>query len=134
MTYIDGFVIAVPTANKQKFIEHAELGDSVFMDLGALRVVECWGDDVPQGKVTDFFKAVDAKEDETIVFSWIEWPDKQTRDAAYAKMTDWMNNPQKADPRMNPEKNPMPFDGKRLIFGGFAPLVELGTNRDGKES
>jgi len=134
MSYIDGFVIAVPTANKEKFIEHAKLGDSVFMDLGALRVVECWGDDVPKGQVTDFFRAVDAKDDETVVFSWIEWPDKQTRDAAYATMTDWMNNPEKADPRMNPEKNPMPFDGKRLVYGGFAPLVELGTNPLGEES
>ena len=134
MSYIDGFVIAVPTANKQAFIEHARLGDSVFMDLGALRVVECWGDDVPKGQVTDFFKAVDARDDETVVFSWIEWPDKQTRDAAYSKMTDWMNHPEKADPRMNPEKNPMPFDGKRLIHGGFAPVVELGSNPQSKES
>jgi uncharacterized protein YbaA (DUF1428 family) len=127
MSYIDGFVIAVPTENRQKFIEHARLGDGVFMDLGALRVVECWGADVPRGRVTDFYGAVDAKDDETIVFSWIEWPDKQTRDAAHAKMVEWMNNPEMADPRMNPEKNPMPFDGTRLIFGGFVPLVELGT-------
>lgn len=127
MSYIDGFVIAVPTANKQKFLEHAKLGDGVFMDLGALRVVECWGDDVPAGKVTDFRRAVQAKEDETIVFSWIEWPDKPTRDAAYAKMTEWMNHPEKADPRMNPAMNPMPFDGTRLILGGFAPLVELSS-------
>jgi uncharacterized protein YbaA (DUF1428 family) len=128
MSYIDGFVIAVPTANKQKFLEHAKLGDSVFMDLGALRVLECWGDDVPKGQVTDFYKAVNATEDETVVFSWIEWPDKATRDAAFAKMTDWMKNPEKADPRMDPQRNPMPFDGKRLVFGGFAPLVELGTS------
>jgi uncharacterized protein YbaA (DUF1428 family) len=127
MSYIDGFVIAVPTENRQKFIEHARLGDGVFMDLGALRVVECWGADVPRGRVTDFYGAVDAKDDETLVFSWIEWPDKQTRDAAHAKMVEWMNNPEMADPRMNPEKNPMPFDGTRLIFGGFVPLVELGT-------
>jgi uncharacterized protein YbaA (DUF1428 family) len=126
MSYIDGFVIAVPTVNKQKFIEHAKLGDSVFIDLGATRVIECWGDDVRDGQVTDFRRAVQAKDEETVVFSWIEWPDKQTRDTAFAKMTDWMNNPERADPRMNPEKNPMPFDGKRLIYGGFAPLVELG--------
>ncbi len=75
MSYIDGFVIAVPTANKQKFIDHAYLGDSVFMEMGAIRVVECWGDDVPAGKLTDFRKAVQAEDDETIVFSWIEWPD-----------------------------------------------------------
>ncbi|MDX2289101.1 MAG: DUF1428 domain-containing protein [Hyphomicrobiaceae bacterium] len=125
MRYIDGFVIAVPTANKQKFIDHARLGDSVFIDLGATRILECWGDDVADGKLTDFRKAVKAKDDETIVFSWIEWPDKATRDAAHAKMVEWMKHPEKADPRMHPERNPMPFDGKRLIFGGFTPLVEL---------
>lgn len=125
MTYIDGFVIACPKANKDKFIEHAKTGDSVFMDLGALRVVECWGDDVPAGHTTDFRMAVKAEEDEEVLFSWIEWPDKATRDAAMATMTEWMNDPAKADPRMDPEKNPMPFDGKRLIFGGFTPVLEL---------
>ncbi|NJO38652.1 MAG: DUF1428 domain-containing protein [Rhizobiales bacterium] len=134
MSYVDGFVIAVPTANKQKFIEHARLGDSVFIELGATRVLECWGDDVADGKLTDFRKAVQAKDDETVVFSWIEWPDKPARDAAFATMTDWMSNPEKADPRMNPEKNPMPFDGKRMIFGGFAPLVELQSSAQGKEA
>lgn len=126
MSYMDGFVIAVPTANKDKFCEHAKLADSVFMELGALRVVECWGDEIPEGQVTDFRKAVAARDDETVVFSWVEWPDKQTRDAAHAKVSAWMNHPEDADPRMSPEKNPMPFEGKRLIYGGFAPLVELG--------
>ena len=121
MTYIDGFVIAVPKANKEKFIAHAKLGDSVFVDLGAKRVLECWEDDVPNGKVTDFRRAVQATDDEAVVFSWIEWPDKQTRDAGMAKMEELM----KTDPRMNPEKNPMPFDGKRMIYGGFAPVVSL---------
>lgn len=125
MTYIDGFVIAVPTANKQKFIEHARSGDGVFMDLGALRILECWGDEVPEGKLTDFRRAVQAEDDETVVFSWIEWPDKATRDAAMAKMMEMMNDPSKVDPRMDPERNPMPFDGKRMIYGGFAPVVEL---------
>lgn len=125
MSFVDGFVIAVPTANKQAFIDHAKMGDSVFVDLGATRVVECWGDDVAAGKLTDFRKAVQASEDETIVFSWIEWPDRTTRDAAMATMTEWMNNPDQADPRMDPARNPMPFDGKRLIFGGFTPIVEL---------
>ncbi|NWG45704.1 MAG: DUF1428 domain-containing protein [Alphaproteobacteria bacterium] len=125
MSYIDGFVIAVPTANKEKFIAHAELGDSVFIDLGASRVVECWGDDVPDGTLTDFRRAVQAKEDETVAFSWVEWPDKATRDAAMKQMMAWMEHPEKADPRMDPKKNPMPFDGKRLIFGGFAPIVDL---------
>ena len=127
MNYIDGFVMAVPTANKQKFIDHAENADGVFADLGATRVVECWGDDVPDGEVTDFRRAVKAKDDETIVFSWVEWPDKATRDAAFATMTEWMNNPETADPRMDPEKNPMPFDGKRLIFGGFSPVLDQRT-------
>ncbi|BBE32498.1 hypothetical protein SmB9_01560 [Sphingosinicella microcystinivorans] len=123
MTYVDGFVLAVPTADKRKFIDHARRGDSAFMDLGALRILECWGDDVPDGKLTDFRRAVQAKEDETVVFSWIEWPDKATRDAAYAQMDTLM----KTDDRMNPEKNPMPFDGKRMIFGGFAPIMALET-------
>ena len=119
--YVDGFVCAVPTAKKQEFIDHAKLADSVFTDHGATRVVECWGDAVPEGKVTDFRRAVKATEDETIVFAWIEWPDKQKRDAAMERMEDlW-----KTDDRMNPEKNPMPFDGMRLIYGGFSPVVEL---------
>ena len=121
MPYIDGFVIAVPTANKKKFIEHAKKGNSVFIELGATRIFECWGDDVPEGKMTDFHRAVQANNDETIVFSWIEWPDKATRDAAMNKMGELM----KSDDRMNPEKNPMPFDGKRMIYGGFTPVVEL---------
>src|SRR3546814_21004211 len=79
-------LLAVPTANKQKFIDHANMGDSVFMEMGAVRILECWGDDVPDGKQTDFRRAVQAQEDETVVFSWIEWPDKATRDAAMAQM------------------------------------------------
>jgi uncharacterized protein YbaA (DUF1428 family) len=121
MTYIDGFVIAVPKANKQKFIDHANNADSMFIEMGALRVIECWGDDVPDGTITDFRKAVQASEDEDVIFSWIEWPDKATRDAAMAKMMD----PENPDPRLDPAKNPMPFDGKRMIFGGFAPVVDM---------
>lgn len=121
MSYIDGFVIAVPTAKKQEFIEHAKLADGVFMDLGAIRVVECWADEVPTGKVTDFSKSVQAKADETVVFSWIEWPDKETRDAAMSKMM----SDDFSDERMDPKRNPMPFDGKRLIYGGFTPIIEL---------
>lgn len=125
MTYIDGFVIACPEANKQKFIDHANTADSMFIEMGALRVVECWGDDVPEGKTTDFRMAVKAQDDEAVLFSWIEWPDKATRDAAMAKLTEMMNDPDNVDPRMDPAKNPMPFDGKRMIFGGFAPVVEF---------
>lgn len=126
MSYIDGFVIAVPTANKQKFIDHANTADTMFVEMGATRVLECWGDDVPDGSTTDFRKAVKAGDDESIVFSWIEWPDKETRDAGMAKLEAMMENPDEADPRMDPVKNPMPFDGKRMIFGGFRPVVTLG--------
>ena len=118
MSYIDGFIIAVRKGNKQEFIEHAKRGDSVFIENGANRVLECWGDDVKDGKLTDFRRAVQAREDEAVVFSWIEWPNKATRDAAMMKV---MN-----DPRLNSRRNPMPFDGKRMIFGGFAPVLELG--------
>ena len=121
MSYIDGFVITVPTANKQKFIDHAKSVDSLFMELGATRILECWGDDVPDGKLTDFRRAVQASADETVVFSWIEWPNKATRDAAMGKMDSLM----KTDERFNPANNPMPFDGKRMIYGGFSPVVEL---------
>ena len=118
MTYIDGFVIAAPTANKQGFIDHARRMDSIFIEFGALRVVECWGDDVPDGKQTDFKRAVQAKDDETVAFAWVEWPDKATRDAAMQKF--------RSDPRMNLETSePPPFDGKRMIFGGFAPVLDL---------
>jgi uncharacterized protein YbaA (DUF1428 family) len=121
MPYIDGFVIAVPTGRKHEFIDHAGKANIVFKELGATRILECWGDDVPNGKLTDFRRAVLANEDETVVFSWIEWPDKATRDAAMGRMAELM----KTDDRMNPEKNPMPFDGSRMIFGGFAPVIEL---------
>jgi len=121
MSYIDGFVMAVPTANKQKFIDHADGFGSVFKELGARRILECWGDDVPEGKLTDFRKAVQAKDNETVVFSWVEWPDKATRNAAMGRMNELM----KTDDRFNPQKNPMPFDGKRMIFGGFSPVVTL---------
>ncbi len=115
MSYIDGFVAAVPTANKQAFIDHARAVDKFFVEFGALRVVEGWGDDVPAGKVTDFARAVLATEDETVVFSWIEWPDKAMRDAAFKAMTD------------NPELMALkvPFDSKRMIFGGFEPVYVL---------
>ena len=116
MTYVDGFVIAVPTANKEKFRKHAEDASVVFKELGALQVVECWGDDVPDGEVTSFPLAVKRKGDETVVFSWIVWPSKEVRDRGMTAMME--------DPRMHPENNPMPFDGRRMIFGGFAPIVE----------
>lgn len=120
MKYTEGFVIAVPTENRAKFIDHATRMDTLFLELGATRIVECWGDDVPKGEVTDFAGAVQATPDETVCFSWIEWPDKATRDAAFEKMM--------SDPRFMGE--PMPFDGKRMIFGGFVPVVDLIASGD----
>ena len=120
MAYVEGFVIPVPTAKRDAFIAASEAVDAVFLELGATRVVECWGDDVPEGKVTDFRRAVAAEEGEAIVFSWIEWPDKATRDVGHSKMGSLMDT----DPRFT--DNPMPFDGKRMIFGGFQPVVTLG--------
>lgn len=117
MSYIDGFVIAVPQANREQFLAHARTFDPLFLEFGATRVVEGWGDDVPDGKQTDFRRAVQATADETVVFAWVEWPDKATRDAGVRKMME--------DPRMDPEKNPMPFDGKRMIFGGFSNMLDL---------
>jgi len=121
MAYVDGFVIPVPTANRQQFVDHARHFDTLLLEQGATRILECWGDDVPEGKVTDFARAVQATGEETVCFSWIEWPDKATRDAAFARMEELM----KTDDRFNPEKNPMPFDGKRMIYGGFSPIVVL---------
>jgi uncharacterized protein YbaA (DUF1428 family) len=116
MSYIDGFLAAVPTANREMFREHAEKAAAIFKEYGALRIMECWGDDVPEGKVTSFSMAVKRNEDETVLFSWIEWPSKQARDGAWEKIM--------ADPRMTPDANPMPFDGQRLMYGGFQPVVE----------
>jgi uncharacterized protein YbaA (DUF1428 family) len=116
MSYVDGFVAAVPAANREKYRKHAEVGAIVFKEHGALKVVECWGDDVPEGKVTSFPMAVKRKEDEVVVFSWIIWPSRQARDAGMKKVM--------ADPRVQPDVNPMPFDGQRLIYGGFEPIVE----------
>lgn len=116
MSYVDGCVFAVPTANREKFKKHAESASVIFKENGALSIVECWGDDVPDGKVTSFPLAVKLKGDETVVFSWIVWPDKITRDAGMQKMM--------ADPRMQQDVNPMPFDGQRMIFGGFNILMQ----------
>ncbi len=116
MTYVEGFVVAVPTANKEKYRKHAADAAPLFKEFGAARMVECWGDDVPDGKVNDFKGAVQAKPDETVVFSWFEYPDKATRDAANAKMM--------SDPRMEKMGATMPFDGKRMIVGGFDSIID----------
>ncbi len=122
MPYVDGFVLAVPAANKDKFIAHAREMDEYFIEYGATRVVECWGDDVQHGKQTDFFRSVEAKEDEVVCFSWIEWPDKTTRDRQMGLLMELMKN----DPRFDPATNPPPFDGMRMIYGGFESVLELG--------
>ncbi len=116
MSYLDGFVIPVENGTKAAFIDHALRMDKVFIANGATRVFECWGVDLKPGKTTDFQGAVQAKSDETVAFSWIEWPDKATRDAAFKAM--------EADEAMMAE--PMPFEGKRMVFGGFEPVVVLG--------
>jgi uncharacterized protein YbaA (DUF1428 family) len=118
MSYIEGFVTAVPRANKDKFRQHAAGSATMFKEFGATRQVEAWGDDVPDGKVTDFKGAVKAKPDEVVVFSWLEYPDKATRDKANEKM---MN-----DPKMKEMGANMPFDGKRMIWGGFEPINDSG--------
>ena len=114
--YVEGFVCAVPTASREAYRAYAEAAALVFKECGAAGIVECWGDDVPQGKLTSFPLAVKLKEDETVVFSWISWPSRELRDAGMKRA---MN-----DPRLSPEANPMPFDGKRLIYGGFETIVE----------
>ena len=114
MHYIDGCVIPVPTADKQKYLDHARIAAAVFKENGALKIVECWGDDVPDGKVTSFPMAVKREPHETVVFSWIVWPSREVRDAGMAKVMD--------DPRLQPVA--MPFDGKRMIFGGFEMIFE----------
>jgi uncharacterized protein YbaA (DUF1428 family) len=115
MTYVDGFVAAVPTKNRELYLKHEEGYAVVAKEHGALKTVVCWGDDVPEGKITSFPMAVQCKADETVVFSWIVWPSRQVRDDGWEKIM--------ADPRMQKEVNPMPFDGKRLIYGGFEMIV-----------
>ena len=114
MAYIDGFVAAVSTANKEVYRDHAARTAEIMKRYGATRCVETWGNDVPEGQVTSFSMAVQRKADEVVVFSWVWWPDKVTRDDAWKRVMD--------DQQMQAEE--MPFDGKRMIFGGFEVLVE----------
>jgi uncharacterized protein YbaA (DUF1428 family) len=116
MGYIDGFIVPVPAANKDAYRQMASKAAAIFKEYGAVRIVEGWGDDVPPGKVTDYNGAVKATGDENVVYSWIEWPSKAHRDAAWPKIM--------ADERMKPDQANMPFDGKRMIYGGFAPLLD----------
>ena len=120
MTYVQGFVLAVPNANKEEYRRHAADAAPLFKDFGATRMVEAWGDDLPDGKVTDFKGAVQAREDENVVFSWFEYPSREAYDAANERMM--------SDPRMKEMGANMPFDGQRMIFGGFAHLLDEGRS------
>ena len=116
MNYIDGFVLAVPTAKKEAYLRQAQTAAAVFKENGALSVVECWGDDVPEGKLTSFTMAVQRKDDEAVVFSWITWPSRAARDAGMKRSME--------DPRLKAQFDSMPFDGKRMIYGGFQVIVD----------
>tara|TARA_R110002012_G_scaffold90577_1_gene221355 strand:- start:354 stop:707 length:354 start_codon:yes stop_codon:yes gene_type:complete len=116
MSYVTGFVTAVPIANKQEYIDHCRAAAVVLKEAGALNVVEAWGEYVPDGEMTSFPMAVKKQDDETVVFGWIVWPSREVCEAGMEKMM--------TDPRMDPANNPMPFDGKRMIFGGFSKVFE----------
>lgn len=115
MNYVDGFVVPVLTAKRETYRQHAATAAAVFKENGALTVVECWGDDVPDGKLTSFPLAVQRKPDETVVFSWVTWPSKGTRDAGMKKVME--------DPRLTGLQ--MPFDGQRMIYGGFEVMLDV---------
>ncbi|MBZ9708386.1 DUF1428 domain-containing protein [Mesorhizobium sp. ESP7-2] len=117
MSYVDGFVLAVPKANLDDYKKLANVTGPIWMEHGALAYVECIGDDVPYGELTSFPRAVQAKDDEIVVFSWAVYKSRQDRDAVMAKVM--------ADPRLKPDWGTMPFDAKRMIFGGFQPFMEL---------
>jgi len=116
VSYVDGFVCAVPTVNREIYRQHAAAAAVVFKEHGALSHVECWGDDVPDGKLTSFPMAVKCQPDETVVFSWIVWSSRQARDQGMKRVM--------RDPRIDSATNPMPFDGARLIFGGFEMILD----------
>lgn len=115
MTYVDGYVVPVPTAKREAYRKIALEAAVIFKECGASKVMECWGNDVPEGKLTSFPMAVKREDGETVVFSWVVWPSKQARDEGNKKVM--------ADPRMKNVPD-MPFDGKRIIWGGFEVLVE----------
>jgi len=117
MSYVDGFVVAVPKANIEAYKEMARKSGDVWKEHGALAYVECIGDDVPYGEVTSFPRAVQAKDDETVVFSWVVYESREKRDAIIAKVM--------ADPRLKDSMANAPFDGKRMIYGGFQTFMEL---------
>jgi uncharacterized protein YbaA (DUF1428 family) len=116
MGYADGYLLAVPDQNKDAYQRIASEAAKVFRDHGASRVVEAWGVDIPAGKVTDYQNALKMKAGESAVYSWIEWPSKEARDAGMKGAM--------ADERMKVDPASMPFDGQRMIFGGFIPILD----------
>jgi uncharacterized protein YbaA (DUF1428 family) len=119
MTYFEGFISPVPATEKEAYRAHARRFAAVAPEFGIRRMVEGWADEVPHGKLTDFYRAVQANENETVVFSFFEYPSKKERDAANEKFA--------SDPRMADMMKDMPFDAKRMIFGGFETIVEAGS-------
>ena len=117
MTYVDGFVAAVKTADKETYRAHCQQMGGVFKEYGASEVIDTWGDDVPEGKLTSFPLAVKREEGEAVVLGWITWASKAVRDEAWKKVME--------DPRMKPGATPMPFDGKRMIYGGFELISKV---------
>ncbi len=117
MNYVDGFVCAVPAANKESYREYAAEIGALIKKHGALSVIDCWGDDVPEGKVTSFPMAVKCEPGETVVFSWVIWISKEARNVAWETLM--------KEPKMQPDATRMPFDGKRMIYGGFETISEL---------
>lgn len=122
MTYYSGFVTPVPQANRQAYLDFSRKAWPFFRKYGARRSVECWGEDLPRGQHTDFYRAVDAQDGETVLFSWVEWPDRATCDAGWQAIM--------ADPEMA-EMGEMPFDGARMFWGGFAPIFAEGDSEGG---
>ncbi len=116
MAYVEGFLVPVPEANRQAYLELAARAAPLFREYGALEVVECWGADIPDGKVTDFRRAVKAEAGENVVFSWIVYPSKAVRDEAVQRVF--------SDPRMAMDETTCPFDGQRMVFGGFDVLLK----------
>lgn len=117
MSYVDGFVVPVSKAKIEEYKALARTASVVWKEHGALAYVECIGDDVPYGELTSFPRSVQVKDDEIVVFAWIVYESREKRDAIMAKVM--------ADPRMKCDMANMPFDGKRMIYGGFQPFVEL---------
>lgn len=117
MSYVDGFVLAVPKANLEAYKVVARIAGEAFREHGALAYVECVGDDVPYGKLTSFPRAVQATDDEHVIFAWIVYESRQKRDEVQAKVFE--------DPRLKDQMDSMPFDTKRMIFGGFETFLDM---------